>query len=223
MSTTPRVPLRQLRERDLVNATRALFDERGLQEAPIEEIARTVGIARGLVYRHFSSKEELFVLTVTDYLRELGDLLEEAVAAEADLPGQLERLTEAFARYCQRYPAFLDCSLALMRRPAGDLREIVSESVWLRLGAGMGRCIGAVGDVLHAGRDDGSFSVADPDYTANVLWTQGLGMMHLARIKVGLRQGTGGLPELFPVSAEDVVESCVQSALALAGTPRRAG
>src|SRR5947209_6930819 len=59
------------RERDLVHATRALFDERGMQDAPIEDIARAVGIARGLIYRHFSSKEELFVLTVTDYLREL--------------------------------------------------------------------------------------------------------------------------------------------------------
>ena len=52
-------------------ATRALFDERGLQDAPIEEIARAVGIARGLIYRQFSSKEELYVLTVTDYLAEL--------------------------------------------------------------------------------------------------------------------------------------------------------
>ncbi|HLM26309.1 MAG TPA: TetR/AcrR family transcriptional regulator [Thermoleophilaceae bacterium] len=220
MSSTPSVPLRQARERDLVAATRAVFDERGMQEAPIEEIARTVGIARGLVYRHFSSKEELFVLTVTDYLRELGDLLEDAVASEPRPRGQLESLTESFARYCQRYPAFLDCSLALMRRPARDLREIVSESVWLRLGGGMGRCIGAVGAVLHAGREDGSFEVSDPDYTANVLWTQGLGMMHLARIRVGLRQTTPGVPELFTVSPEAVVESCVHSALALAGAPR---
>ena len=60
---------RATRERELVAATRALFDERGMQDAPIEEIARAVGIARGLIYRHFSSKEELFVLTVTDYLR----------------------------------------------------------------------------------------------------------------------------------------------------------
>src|SRR3954471_6918192 len=98
--------LRQARERELVSATRALFDERGMQEAPIEEIANAVGIARGLVYRNFSSKEELFVLTVTDYLGELGDLLEEAVAESNGPRAQLEALTEAFAGYCMRYPAF---------------------------------------------------------------------------------------------------------------------
>ena len=57
--------MRRERERDLVEATRALFDERGMLDAPIEEIAKAVGIARGLIYRQFSSKDELFVLTVT--------------------------------------------------------------------------------------------------------------------------------------------------------------
>ena len=37
--------LRSTREQELLAATRALFDERGLQDAPIDEIARTVGIA----------------------------------------------------------------------------------------------------------------------------------------------------------------------------------
>ena len=50
-------PAAVLREPDLVWATRAQFDARGMQEAPIEDIARSAGIARGLVYRTFSSKE----------------------------------------------------------------------------------------------------------------------------------------------------------------------
>ena len=76
--------LRRSRERELVAATRALFDERGIQDAPIEEIARSVGIARGLIYRQFSSKEELYVLTVTDYLDELADRQTHAVAGLGD-------------------------------------------------------------------------------------------------------------------------------------------
>src|SRR3954453_14952042 len=89
--------LRRTREHDLVAATRALFDERGVQDAPIEEIARAVGIARGLVYRHFSSKEELYVLTVTDYLRELDALLADAAVLGGDPVAQLERWARAFA------------------------------------------------------------------------------------------------------------------------------
>src|SRR3954453_20963704 len=171
--------LRRTREHDLVAATRALFDERGIQDAPIEEIARSVGIARGLVYRHFSSKEELYVLTVTDYLRELDALLGEAVVPGGDHAEQLEHWARAFAGFCARYPAFLDCALSPMRRPARELHDMVSESVWLRLGQGIAICVAHVSRLLADGSAAGVFDVDDPDYTANVLWTQTLGTMHL--------------------------------------------
>src|SRR4051794_22339989 len=115
-------PMRRTRERDLVVATRALFDERGMQDAPIEDIAKAVGIARGLIYRQFSSKEELFVLTVTDYLDELFVLLDAAVAEAPSATERLRSGMQAYAGFCSRYPAFLDCSVSLMHRPARDLQ-----------------------------------------------------------------------------------------------------
>jgi AcrR family transcriptional regulator len=90
MSNVRSTSLRQVRERDLVAATRRLFDERGMQDAPIEEIARSVGIARGLIYRHFSSKEELFVLSVTDYLAELSEIIRTAMTGSERPDKQLE-------------------------------------------------------------------------------------------------------------------------------------
>ena len=81
----PRAALRRARERKIVDATRALFDERGMQEARIDRIARRVGINKALIYRHFASKEELFVLTITRYLAEINALLE-AVDEETSDP-----------------------------------------------------------------------------------------------------------------------------------------
>src|SRR3954463_7962435 len=170
--------MRRARERDLVRATRALFDERGMQDAPVEEIAKAVGIARGLIYRQFASKDELYVLTVTDYLTELDSVLAAAAVEGAAPADQLERWAEAYAGFCLRYPAFLDCALSLMHRSARELREAVSESGWLRLGQGIAGCVVHVADVLRA------LDVPDADYMANVLWTQTLGLMHLARIRV---------------------------------------
>lgn len=199
---------RSTRERNLVTATRRLFDERGMQDAPIEEIAKAVGIARGLIYRQFSSKEELFVLTVTDYLRELAELIQTAMTGSDDPEKQLELVMEAYANFCLRYPAFLDCSLSLMRRPAMDLYEDVSESVWLRLGQGMASCIEPLTQILR------DADVEDPEYTSNVLWTQVLGTMHLARSRVGLRQLGPGVPELFKIDPERLIETCVATARA---------
>jgi AcrR family transcriptional regulator len=203
--------IRRTRERDLVVATRALFDERGMQDAPIEEIARAVGIARGLIYRQFSSKEELFVLTVTDYLDELCERLDEATAGHEAPVERLRSGMEAFAGFCARYPAFLDCSVSLMHRPARDLQAIVSESVWLRLGQAMARCVDKLIVVLDA------LGAEEPDFTANVLWTQTLGIMHLARSGVGIRQAAPGIPDLFGVSAERAIARSVEHALRAVG------
>ena len=200
-----------------MSATRALFDERGLLDAPIEEIAQSVGIARGLIYRQFSSKEELYVLTVTDYLDELAAELREAVPQDTGPAEQLRLGVEAYARFCLRYPAFLDSALSLMKRPTSELREIVSESVWLRLGQAIVRCVEQLARVLRAGAENGTLEVEDPDYTANIIWTQVLGTMHLARMHVGIRQAAPGIPALFDVEPERVVQTCVQSALASAG------
>ena len=215
--TPPPAVARRDRERDLVRATRALFDERGMQDAPIEEIARAVGIARGLIYRHFSSKEELYVLTVTDYLAELDEVLSDARDDRLGHVAQLEAWGMAYVGFCLRYPAFLDCTLSIMRRPAPDLRDSLSDSVWLRLGQAIARCVAHVSDILREGAKDGTFTVEDPDYTANVIWTQIIGTAHLARIRVGIRQAAPGVPELFPVAPDDIARTCVASALATVG------
>jgi AcrR family transcriptional regulator len=207
---------RQARERELVTATRALFDERGMGEAPIEEVARAAGIARGLIYRQFSSKEELFVLTVTEYLAELAELLETAVGEPGTPVERLARCVEVFSGYCGRYPAYLDCQMALMRRPARELRDAVSDSVWLRLGQGMASCLDPVARVLREGTEAGVFAAEDPDYMANFLWTQMTGSMHLLRIRVGVRQAGPDLPGLFRVDADRVVQTCVESTIATA-------
>ena len=105
-----------------------------------------------------------------------------------------------------------------MRGPARELHESVSESVWLRLGQGMARCLDCLAGVLRRGRRRRATStVDDPDYLANVLWTQGLGIMHLARIRVGVRQEAPGVPGLFTVEPDRVVATCVNQAMTAVG------
>jgi hypothetical protein len=59
---------------------------------------------------------------------------------------------------------------------------------------------------------------------ATVLWTQAMGTMHLARVRVGVRQAAPGIPAMFKVTPEQIVQTCVDSALATIGAPpRRAG
>ena len=209
------VERRRERERHLVAATRALFDERGVQDAPIEEIARAVGINKALIYRQLGSKEELFMLTLADYLDELTT---RAVDLDdlSDPSDLLRRTLERFTSFCLEYPAYLDCAHALMRRPAGELRDRVSDDVWLRLGEAMADALRPLAVILAAGRDGGLFAIDDADLVANRLYAQVLGTMRLTRLGVGVREAGLGGPELFPIDPERLRHECVEDAMALA-------
>jgi AcrR family transcriptional regulator len=207
-----RAAIRQAREREILDATRALFDERGSQDARIDRIARRVGINKALIYRHFASKEELFALTTTRYLAEINALLEAVDEQTSEAAERLRRGFEAFADYGIEHPAFLDCALSLLRQPAENLRAQLSDAVWVRLGRATGACVGWLAGVLH------DLGVADPDLRANQLYLQAIGVLHLARSGTGLRVPAGETAEGFPVSAEEVRAACVQLALAAART-----
>jgi AcrR family transcriptional regulator len=206
---------RRARERAIVATTRGLFDERGRRDAPVDDIAHGAGINKAVIYRSFDSKEEIFVLAVADYLAEL-----EARSAElsepADPVAALRETVELYVDFCLEYPAFLDCVLALMQRPAAELREHVSGAVLFRLGRAIAATLGPLERILATGAEGGRFAIEDADFTANRLYTQVLGSMHLARVGVGVREATPGIAETFELGPERVREACVQDALGLA-------
>ena len=210
-SRQSRAAVHRERERQIVDATRALFDESGRQDARIDRIAHRVGINKALVYRHFVSKEELFALTTTRYLAEINALLDAVDGQELSPSKRLSRGFEAFADYGIEHPAFLDCALSLVREPA-ELQEQVSDVVLMRLSQATAAWIGWLADVLH------DLDVREPQLRANQLYLQAIGVLHLARAGAGLRQVAPGLAQPFAVTTDEVRSACVRLALAAAGT-----
>src|SRR5215210_187177 len=99
--TSARIPPRQpaaarrrAREREILRATRQLFDETGVRDAQIEDIARAVGVNRAIIYRHFSGKEELFALTLVSYLDDLEERLAKASRTHGTPLARLVAVTE---------------------------------------------------------------------------------------------------------------------------------
>jgi len=206
---------RRARERTIVKATRSLFDERGRRDAPVDEIAHAAGVNKAVIYRSFDSKDEIFVLAVTDYLSELQALALD-LSESADPTAALRLACECYVDFCLDYPAFLDCALSLMQRPAAELRGQVSGSTWHRLGRSMAACLGPLERILAAGAEQGLFAIDNPSFTANRIYTQVLGSLHLARVGVGIREAAPGVAETFEITAERMRDACVQDALALA-------
>jgi AcrR family transcriptional regulator len=210
---------RRQREAQILAATRALFDERGVRDAQIEDIARAVGTNRAIIYRHFSGKEELFALTLVSYLDDLRDRLLKVAEEYPDPLARLTALVGEFVDFGVEYPAFVDCAQTLMRRPGPELLEEISESALFRLGRGMAACLRTLSTTLDEGVADGVFAVDDTTLLANHMYASGLGALQLARVGVLIREAAPGIPTIAPLSAEQVKKYLVASAAALAVAP----
>lgn len=196
-----------------------LLDEQGVQDAPIDQIAKAAGINKAQIYRYFESKDEILALTLDRYLEELDAALANA-ADIADPVARLDRLIATLIDYTADNPAFLDCTFALLRQPAGELTAGLSEGSMFRLGRALGRGIDHLAQVLRDGHEQGVFVANDPEMLANLLCAQALGIMQLMRVGAGIRILDGGAPEVFPLDREILREACRNGVLASVGAAR---
>lgn len=67
-------------KRKIFEASMKLFAEKGYDATSIEEITATVGVAKGTLYYHFSSKEEIFNFLVEEGVK----LLKNSIAIKTD-------------------------------------------------------------------------------------------------------------------------------------------
>lgn len=202
---------RALRKKEILDATRNLFDERGVRDAQIEDIAQAVGINRAIIYRHFSGKEELFAATLVGYLQELDTALGDVDDASVDPEVRLHTVTGVFLDFGASLPAFVDCAQALLRRRGEELMEEVRQPVMVDLGLAMAGCLNHVVEILEAGVATGQFRVADPNLLANIFYTQALGVLNLATLQLSVREENPGLPATDAVPF-DQVKALVQVA-----------
>jgi AcrR family transcriptional regulator len=212
---TKRSPADRRREREaaIIAATRELFDASGVRDAQIEDVARVVGINRAIIYRHFTGKEELFALTLVDYLEDLEARLRE-LPADGEPEARLAAITGAFVDFGLEYPAFVDCGVTILRMGPAILDELGSSALY-RLGRGMTACLRCVREVIEDGNESGVFAVDDVDQVSNVLYALGLGGLQLARLGVMVRETAPGVPVIDSLDAERVKQQLVASSMAL--------
>jgi len=68
------------REQSILDAALALLLEKGEDKVTVELIAATVDIGKGTIYKHFTSKSEIYIRLMFDDLHLLQSQMEEAIA-----------------------------------------------------------------------------------------------------------------------------------------------
>ena len=133
--TTTRQPAaarRRAREREILQATRELFDESGVRDAQIEDIARAVGVNRAIIYRHFSGKEDILLAAVDAWTEHRFEEIEEILATSTSPYETLERLARDHARATVDQPSLTAVILAERRMLAPEARASIERVIRLR-------------------------------------------------------------------------------------------
>lgn len=170
--------------RRLLNAAKSLVATRGVRAATIAAIAEKAGVAKGLLFYYFDSKESV----IRAVARELDEEFVAGLERSAEEAGALARLHSLFRRYFE----------FLGQNPEGALFLYqCAESSLSRSVAGIyGHLYGLLVDTLRAGAAAGELRADDPAETAYMI----MGSLHgVGRLELlGFRGGAEGAQPAGP-------------------------
>lgn len=152
---------RQQREELILQEAEEVLAEKGYYETSVDEIAARVGIAKGTVYLHFPSKEDIVVAILQRNARVVVELVEAAAASARSNREKLEAVLEVV------YTGFFDPRKAqLMQLPyavmnGSELRRVFVEKKGC-LKAEWGRLAALIASILEDGKVAGEFDTSMP-------------------------------------------------------------
>ena len=149
------------RER-LLRSARELIEEHGYGGASVLAIAERAGVASGTLYRHFASKEELFVevfRSVCDREVHAMRAASESMPAEASHVDRLETVLATFAQRALRRPRLAWALIAEPVDPLVDAERLAYRERYRTLTA----------EALRAGIAAGELPEQDVELTAAAL------------------------------------------------------
>lgn len=98
------------RRAEIIAAARELFDKNGIKKTQVSQIVKRVGVAQGLFYYYFSSKDEVVNVVMQTVLEEIKQ------AAEAILH-------HPTGSFCRKLSQFIELYLKLIDQFSGDNEE----------------------------------------------------------------------------------------------------
>ena len=96
----------QERKQEILDTALRLFQEKGYEKTSISDIAQEIGVAQGLCYRYFPSKEALFDDVIDQYAAVQVQALSSAMKKGASLKQTLEGMPTTVESNDRYYPLF---------------------------------------------------------------------------------------------------------------------
>lgn len=176
------VQTKEVRE-SLLDATDRLLSSRGYQKMTIDDLAREVGIGKGSVYLHFSSKEEIALSHIDRIVERVKDRLK--IIAEKQISQKEKLIGMILIRVLFRFDSVQHYTQSL-----NDLLSSVRPKLLARRENYFAEEAAIFAEVIERGQANGEFENGDSMEIANtfLLATNSLLPFSLTTEELGLRE-----------------------------------
>jgi TetR/AcrR family transcriptional regulator, fatty acid metabolism regulator protein len=145
------------RERLILDAAEEIILEKGYYEMSMDDIAARVGISKGTVYLHFTSKDELVLALLAQHMQKFEDLITQTLHSDLSPSDSLRQLLRKVYRSIAS--SHFQVMLVLMQQ--ADLREHFLKKKGL-LQSRETTIMQGLAALLDAGKACGEFTSAIP-------------------------------------------------------------
>lgn len=160
-----------IRRQEIIDTARELFEAHGISRTSMTDIASQIGVAKGLVYYYFSSKDLLVEEVIDQFIRRLDATLRQILLRDdLDFYGKLSAILVLYFQSFQGSPASIKFS-PVVPGVFDLIRDRMSETALIH-----------ASDLLQQGKREELIRIEYPEYMLKIL-ISGLGDLYIQGIR----------------------------------------
>ena len=191
MANKKKTRLIQFNRENILTAARTLFQENGIAQTTMDDIARQAECSKSTIYMYFVSKEDIFNAIIKEHMAMLKEGVTVVKASYVDFRSRYFALCEKLADFKTQYPLEFESVLGTISvAPADMARDSVLHDIYC-IGEETNALLSEIfRDALHHKEIQ---SDIDPLSTAFILWVSISGVITMAYNKAAYIQLTFGM------------------------------
>jgi AcrR family transcriptional regulator len=157
------------RRREILDAARQEFFERGFHRPTVDDVAARAEVSKGTIYLYFKSKEEILAHLLLEGLALLLEQMETTFNPTSPRPAEeaLRALANTYLHFCQAHPSYFRLIMAFDR---GRFEESISRQLHQKVLNQSLQGLDLLAQTVDRGCHEGVFHAADSWQAAGSVW-----------------------------------------------------
>ena len=188
--------LRDISKEKIRNAALQKFSEKGFFATRIQDIAEEAGVSQGLLYRHYKSKEVIYVDLITEALNRIAEASINVSNLEMSATGKIAHAITGLFRTIETSERFRQtCRLIAQTINSSVVPPAIQEA----LNEKRDIPYRVISDIMRQGQEEGKVVEGDPDDLAILFWSavNGLAIYYATRSQARPLPGGDYLLSMF--------------------------